>query len=48
MPGKKSIHTAKWDRCVKKVTARGTGNAYAICSASLGRAGTFKKGAKRR
>lgn len=27
---------AAFDRCVKKVKAKGTGNPYAICRASMG------------
>lgn len=37
MPGRKSIHTAKFDRCVSRVKARGGRvNAYAVCQSSLG------------
>jgi hypothetical protein len=43
MPSRKSIHTAKWHRCVEKVSAKSSGNQYAICTAALG-SGTFKKG----
>jgi hypothetical protein len=33
---RKIIHTAKWDRCVKKVRAKGTAiSPYAVCSARL-------------
>jgi len=47
MPGRKSIHTAKWDRCVQKVgTSKGAQNAYAVCTAQLG-SGSFKKGSKK-
>lgn len=36
MPGTKSTHTAKWDRCIKKVKAKGEGDkAYAFCSSSI-------------
>jgi len=47
MPGKRAIHTAKWDRCVQKVGAKSVANPYAICSSSLGRAGTFRKSSLR-
>jgi len=48
MPGRKAIHTAKWDRCVQKVGARrGASNPYAVCTATLGKSGTFKKSGKR-
>lgn len=30
-------HSAKWDRCVKKVGKKGGTNPYAVCSASLGK-----------
>ncbi len=44
MPGEKKIHTAKFDRCVKKVKQSGSAvNPYAVCSKSLGRAGAIKK-----
>lgn len=36
-----ATHTAKWDRCVRNVEAKGTGNAYAICTAAMG-ADSFK------
>jgi hypothetical protein len=42
MPSRKSIHTAKWHRCVEKVGNKSGGNAYAICTAGLGKSGTFK------
>jgi hypothetical protein len=33
---RKRIHTAKWDRCVKKVKAKGTAvSPYAVCTAKL-------------
>jgi hypothetical protein len=31
-----SVHTAKWDRCVSEVEAKGGANAYAVCTAMLG------------
>src|SRR5262245_6114763 len=45
MPSRKSVHTAKWDRCVQKVGAssKGASNPYAVCTASLG-SGSFKTG----
>jgi len=47
MPSRTSKHTAKWHRCVDKVGARSTAatNPYAVCTATLGRTGTFKKSA---
>jgi hypothetical protein len=36
-------HTAKWKSCVRKVGRKGKGNPYAICTAALGRKGTFRK-----
>lgn len=44
--GKKvEIHSAKWHRCVDKVAQRGGGyNEYAVCTASIGKAGSFAKG----
>jgi len=49
MPSRKSIHTAKWHRCVEKVSARGgVSSPHAICTASLGRGGTFKTSALKR
>lgn len=45
MPSRKSIHTAKWHRCVDKVSNKSSANPYAVCTASLGRAGTFKASA---
>lgn len=35
MPGRK--HSRIWDRCVMKVKRKHSGNAYAICTAALGR-----------
>jgi len=32
MPGK---HTPSWKACVSDVKAKGTGNAYAICTAKM-------------
>jgi len=41
MPGKDTIHNAKWDRCVKKVEDMGKSksSAAAICSSSIEDAG---------
>lgn len=36
MPGNRPHHTDKWRSCVQKVDEKGTGNAYAICTAQLG------------
>ena len=47
MPEEKSIHTSKWDSCVKKVKEKGVGNPYAICSASIEDAGIKKSHQKR-
>lgn len=44
MPSRKSIHTAKWHRCVDKVGAKSSANPYAVCTAALGKSGTFKNG----
>lgn len=51
-PGRKSIHTAKFDRCVTDVKKslkhyRRRGNAYAICDAKLGERQSFKAGHRR-
>lgn len=36
-PGPRSVHTAKWDRCVKEVRKRGTAaDPYAVCTAAMG------------
>jgi hypothetical protein len=36
-PGRKRVHTAKWDRCVKEVRQRGTAaDPYAVCTAAMG------------
>jgi len=44
MPSRKSIHTAKWHRCVDKVSASSKGvSPYAVCTASIG-SGSFKGG----
>lgn len=53
MPGRRSIHTPKWDRCVKavRISARRYHrkvNAYAVCSARLGEQGSVKKGHRRK
>ena len=44
MPGKDTIHTAKWDRCVKKLEDMGKSksSAAAICSSSIDDAGVKK------
>jgi hypothetical protein len=35
---RKKVHSAKWDRCVKKVSKKGTAvNPYAVCTRSLGK-----------
>ena len=36
-PGRKKVHTAKWDRCVKDVRKKGTAvDPYAVCTAAMG------------
>lgn len=48
-PSRRSIHTAKWDRCVKDVSARGGAkSAAAVCTARIGYKGSVKKGHRRR
>jgi len=48
MPGAKSKHITKWDRCVKKVKEKSPNvNPYAICSSSIEDAGLKKKHQKR-
>lgn len=48
MPDAKSKHTAKWDRCVKKVKEKNPNvNPYAICSSSIQDAGLKKRHQKR-
>lgn len=44
-PSRRSIHTAKWDRCVKDISARGGAkSAAAVCTATIGYEGSVKKG----
>lgn len=39
------IHSEKWHRCVNKVKAKGgVESPYAICTSSIGYAGSFTKG----
>lgn len=48
-PSRRSIHTAKWDRCVKDVSARGGAkSAAAVCTATIGYRGSVRKGHRRR
>ncbi len=48
MPGEKSIHTAKWDRCVKIVKSKSPeANPYAICSSSIDDGGVKKSHQKK-
>ena len=46
--GKKvEIHSDRWHRCVDHVKGRKGGdkyNAYAVCTSSIGKSGSFKKG----
>jgi len=49
MPGKKSVHTAKWDRCVKKVKEKSPDvDPYAICSSSIQDGGVKKEHQRRK
>lgn len=42
-PGPDSTHTDKWDRCVEHVKQKNpSANAYAVCTAAMGKEGTFK------
>lgn len=44
MPGRRAVHTKKFDRCVREVRRRGgAANPYAVCSAELGERGSVKK-----
>lgn len=48
-PSRRSVHTAKFDRCVEDVKARGGAyDPYAVCTASLGEAGSIRKGHRQR
>ena len=41
---RKRIHTAKWDRCVKKVRKQGKAvNPFAVCTKALGKGSYIKK-----
>lgn len=47
-PGPRSVHTKKWDDCVKEVRAKGGGySPYAVCTAELGERGSIKAGHRR-
>jgi hypothetical protein len=47
-PGRRSVHTAKWDRCVKDVRRKGgAANPDAVCTATLGERGSIKKAHRR-
>jgi hypothetical protein len=36
--GRKRLHSAKWDRCVRKVSRKGTAvSPYAVCTKALGK-----------
>jgi hypothetical protein len=36
-PGRRSVHTAKWDQCVKDVRKKGAAaDPYAVCTAAMG------------
>lgn len=46
--GKPHIHSAKFRRCVRKVSARGERyNPYAVCEASIGYKGSIARGHRR-
>ena len=48
-PSHRSVHTAKWDRCVKDVkTKGGASSPYAVCTAMLGERGSIKAGHRRK
>lgn len=48
-PSRKSIHTAKFDRCVESVKRSGSDvNPYAVCSSAIGEEGSVRKGHRRR
>ena len=45
----RSVHTMKWDRCVKDVKAKGTAaSPYAVCTSMLGERASVKAGHRRR
>ena len=47
MPGRKSIHTTKWDKLVGRIRRKGyADNPYAVATKILGRS-SFKKKRKR-
>ena len=47
-PGRKSVHTAKWDDCVRDVKRSGSKvSPYAVCSSAIGYEGSVKKGHRR-
>jgi len=47
-PSRSSIHTPKWDRCVKDVRRKaGAANPDAVCTAMLGERGSIKKSHRR-
>jgi hypothetical protein len=48
-PGRKHIHTTKFERCVRDVSKRGTAkDPYAVCTAGIGYKGSLKAGHRRR
>jgi hypothetical protein len=48
-PHRKHIHTAKFERCVRDVSKRGTAkDPYAVCTAGIGYRGSLKAGHRRR
>jgi hypothetical protein len=41
---RRKVHTTKWDRCVKKVSKKGTAvNPYAVCTKRLGKKSFINK-----
>ena len=48
-PSRRSIHTAKWDRCFEDVSAKGGArSAAAVCTSMLGERGSIKAGHRRK
>lgn len=48
-PSRRSIHTRKFDRCVRDVKAKGGGyDPFAVCTSSLGYRGSIKAGHRRK
>lgn len=48
-PSRRSVHTSKWDRCVKDVKSKGGAvSPYAVCTSMFGERGSVKKGHRRK